>query len=136
MEFLGIGYQEVVLILVVTLVFVGPERLPHVAFQIGRAVRELRRYANAVREEFSEEFEYLEEQYRTVRGEVDSMRDAVRTESASLRAPLQEIAGPAAEPPPAPEPIATNGASDGASSGIPANGAGESSGPEREPLLF
>ena len=66
MEFLGVGYQELLLILVLLLVVVGPERLPAMAYQIGRAVRTLQQYARAVRNEFSDEFDYLEEQYRTV----------------------------------------------------------------------
>lgn len=41
MEFLGIGYQELLLVFVLLLVVVGPERLPQMAYQIGRAVRQM-----------------------------------------------------------------------------------------------
>lgn len=92
MEFLGVGYQELLLILVLLLVVVGPERLPTMAYQIGRAVRTLQQYARAVRNEFRDEFEYLEEQYRTVRGEVDAARVELQKEQAAWQRELQEAA--------------------------------------------
>ena len=84
MEFLGIGYQELLLILVLMLVVVGPERLPTVAYQIGRAVRTMQRYARAVRDEFSDEIGYLEEQYKTVKGEIDDMDQSIRKAGAGF----------------------------------------------------
>ncbi|HXU24900.1 MAG TPA: Sec-independent protein translocase protein TatB [Tepidiformaceae bacterium] len=94
MEFLGIGYQEVLLILVLLLVFVGPERLPGMAYQIGKAVRTMQEYARQVRDEFSDEFTYIEEQYKTVKGEVDSTRETMRAESAKMNADLREVTQP------------------------------------------
>jgi sec-independent protein translocase protein TatB len=91
-EFLGVGYQELLLILVLLLVVVGPERLPAMAYQIGRAVRTLQQYARAVRNEFSDEFDYLEEQYRTVRGEVDTARTELRKQQSAWERDLQEAA--------------------------------------------
>ncbi len=91
MDFLGIGYQEILLVLVLTLIGVGPERLPAVAYQIGRAVRELQKYARAVRDEFSEEFEYVEEQYKVLKGEVDETRQALRAQQAELNAELRQV---------------------------------------------
>jgi len=73
-EFLGVGYQELLLVLILMLVVVGPERLPAMAYQIGKAVRTLQQYARAVRDEFSDEIGYVEEQYKTLRGEVDATR--------------------------------------------------------------
>lgn len=115
MEFLGVGYQELLLILVLLLVVVGPERLPAMAYQIGRAVRTLQQYARAVRNEFSDEFDYLEEQYRTVRGEVDTARTELRKQQSAWERDLQEAS--AVDLPPLLEPAdskprepATNGA--------------------------
>lgn len=89
MEFLGVGYQELLLILVLMLVVVGPERLPEMAYQIGRAVRTLQQYARAVRDEFSGEIEYLEEQYKTVKGEVDSARVSLREQQREFQAEMR-----------------------------------------------
>ena len=90
MEFLGIGYQEMLLVLVLMLVVVGPERLPTVAYQIGRAVRTLQQYARAVRDEFSDEIGYVEEQYKTIKGEVDTARTALREEELKLNAEMRD----------------------------------------------
>lgn len=90
MEFLGVGYQEILLIFVLLLVVVGPERLPHMAYQMGKAVREMQKYARAVRDEFSDEMGYFEEQYRTVRGEFDEARTEMRDQSRALDRELRD----------------------------------------------
>ncbi|HJP41086.1 MAG TPA: twin-arginine translocase TatA/TatE family subunit [Dehalococcoidia bacterium] len=85
MEFLGVGYQEVLLVLALMLVVVGPERLPGVAYQIGRAVRTMQRYARLVRDEFREEIDSLDEQYQVVRGELDDARQTLEKEQTQLQ---------------------------------------------------
>lgn len=47
----GIGMPELVVILVVALLVLGPKRLPEVARSIGRAVAEFRRQSTEVMEE-------------------------------------------------------------------------------------
>jgi Tat protein translocase TatB subunit len=47
----GIGMPELVVILVVALLVLGPKRLPEVARSLGRAVAEFRRQSNEVMEE-------------------------------------------------------------------------------------
>jgi len=94
LQFLGIGYQEILLVLGLMLVVLGPERMPTVAYQIGRAVRTLQSYARAVRSEFSEEISYIEDQYKTVRGEVQSTREVLRDEQARFAAEMREATAP------------------------------------------
>jgi Tat protein translocase TatB subunit len=48
----GIGMPELVVILVVALVVLGPRRLPEVARTIGKAMAELRRQTTDLMEEF------------------------------------------------------------------------------------
>ena len=48
----GIGMPELVVILVVALVVLGPQRLPELARTLGKAMAELRRQTNDVMEEF------------------------------------------------------------------------------------
>lgn len=91
MEFLGIGYQELLLVLVLLLVVVGPERLPGMAYQIGRAVRTMQTYARAVRDEFKDEIDYLDEQYKMVKGQVDEAQRALRTEQQKLDSELRQV---------------------------------------------
>lgn len=47
----GIGMPELIVILVVALVVLGPKRLPEVARSIGKAISELRRQTSDVVEE-------------------------------------------------------------------------------------
>ena len=94
MEFLGVGYQELGLVMVLLLVVVGPERMPAVAYQVGRAVRQMQRYARAVRDEFSDEIDYLEEQYKTVKGEVDVAHQSLRDQQQIFNRELQETTAP------------------------------------------
>jgi Tat protein translocase TatB subunit len=52
----GIGFFEIIVILIVALLVVGPTKLPEVARSIGRALGEFRRMADDVKETFEEEF--------------------------------------------------------------------------------
>ena len=78
MQFLGIGLEEILLIFVLIVVVVGPRRLPEMAYYLGRGVKKLQRYARVVRDEFSEEFAYLNEEMEAVRADVQEMRTTVR----------------------------------------------------------
>jgi Tat protein translocase TatB subunit len=48
----GIGMPELVVVLVVALVVLGPSRLPELARTLGKALSEFRRQTNEVMEEF------------------------------------------------------------------------------------
>ena len=56
----GIGPEELILVLVVALLVLGPERLPRVARDVGRVVCDLRRTSDEFREEFLQADKYLE----------------------------------------------------------------------------
>ena len=99
MEFLGVGWQEIAVVIFLMLVFVGPERMPRVAYQIGRAVRTMQQYARAVRDEFSEEIAYVEEQYKTVKGEVDGARTELRDQQQKFTAEMRDVTAPLQELP-------------------------------------
>ena len=53
----GIGMPELVVIMVVALIVLGPKRLPEVARQIGKAVAEFRRQSNEVMDEFQSQLD-------------------------------------------------------------------------------
>lgn len=55
MDFLGIGTGELLLILLIALLVLGPERLPEVADQLGRGVGWLRRVSDEVTRSVTEE---------------------------------------------------------------------------------
>ena len=48
----GIGTGELLLLLVIALIVLGPERMPKVARDLGRMVGDLRRTSDELREEF------------------------------------------------------------------------------------
>jgi Tat protein translocase TatB subunit len=56
----GIGPEELVLVLIVALLVLGPERLPRVARDVGRVVGELRRTSDEFRDEFMNADKLLE----------------------------------------------------------------------------
>jgi len=58
----GIGPEELILVLIVALLVLGPERLPRMARDIGRVVGELRRTSEEFREEFLQADKFLEKQ--------------------------------------------------------------------------
>ncbi|HET7738354.1 MAG TPA: twin-arginine translocase TatA/TatE family subunit [Tepidiformaceae bacterium] len=134
MEFLGVGYQELIIVLVLALIFVGPERLPAIAYQIGRAVRELQRYARAVRDEFRDEFDYLEDQYKTIKGEIDTTKTALKDQERSLNRELKEATAPITEATKLTSPNG-NGATNG-SKAAPAASTDESEAAKQPPLVF
>ncbi len=57
MDFFGIGPGELLLILVVALIVLGPGRLPEVARNLGKMVREFRKATSEVTREFTLEVE-------------------------------------------------------------------------------
>ncbi len=97
MQFLGVGWQEMALVFVLALLVVGPERMPQVAYQLGRAVRTLQQYARAVRNEFSDEISYAEEQMKIVRGEVDGMKRELKDQQQVFAAEMREATAPLQE---------------------------------------
>jgi Tat protein translocase TatB subunit len=71
MELFGVGWMEAGLILVVTLLVVGPERFPHIAREGGKYYRMARRYANEV--------------MKDVRGAMDDLETEVNSQTEDLR---------------------------------------------------
>lgn len=112
MEFLGIGPLELLLILVITLLVVGPRRLPEMAAQLARAIRAARRYAAEVTSDLNETMRDLEQEYGDMKGEwkevgqgldeaTRDLNDGLRSADQEARRALEEAKAdrPAAPPP-------------------------------------
>jgi TatA/E family protein of Tat protein translocase len=85
MNFLGMGPMELMLILVLALIIFGPGKLPEIAGQVGKVVRDFRRTTSELSSEFS----------RTLSLEVEERRSA--------EAPAAAPEAYAAPAPPVPE---------------------------------
>jgi sec-independent protein translocase protein TatB len=70
MQFFGIGLFELMMVLLVALVVVGPDKLPQTAREIGKVVRNLRRYAYSVQREVREGFSELTEELENTEREL------------------------------------------------------------------
>ena len=90
MNFLGIGPAEILVILVVALVVVGPERLPRLAADIARTIREIRKYTSSITAEFSEVIQDFEKETAGDRSQWkdigDGLTSATRSVTDALRA--------------------------------------------------
>ena len=94
MEFLGVGLPELLVIMVITLLVVGPQRLPEIAAQMGRFMRTFQRYTSQVTREFSETMRELEREYDEVKGD---WRDVGQGLDETARSVNQELAAAASD---------------------------------------
>ena len=84
MNFLGVGPAELIVILVVALVFVGPERLPRLAADIARTIREIRKYTGSLAAEFNEVLEEFEKETEPDRGQWKEIGEGLNSATKSL----------------------------------------------------
>jgi sec-independent protein translocase protein TatB len=114
----GLGFTEILIILVLALILLGPQKLPDVAKQLGRGLRDFRKATDDLKGQFEREM-YAEDVKRTQPHVV-----APPTAAAPVQAPPPAPAPPASadnvpgldaalvEPPPAPPPAAPGAAPD------------------------
>jgi len=110
-----IGFSELLLIAVVALIVIGPQRLPTVARTLGHLFGRMQRYVNDVKADISREMEMdelkklqssMEDAARTMRDSVDSMNRDVSEAGTEL----DRLAHAEPEPPaPPPAPAAPQG---------------------------
>lgn len=91
----GIGFGELLVILVIALVVVGPERMPDLARRLGLAIRDVRRMYDNMRGELGPEFEDVERGIRTLRS-LDPRRE-LDSYGRKFMGDLARDAGPEAE---------------------------------------
>lgn len=132
-----IGFSELMLIAVVALVVIGPERLPGVARTLGHLFGRLQRYVNDVKADISREMELdeLKKFKNQFEEAAQSVESSVRADVAGAEATfnsiaadlnpvepaLQEAAALAAAPG-VPEAVATQVPGEGAIAEVPAEG--------------
>jgi sec-independent protein translocase protein TatB len=81
---LGIGLPQLLLVLIVAMIVLGPERLPEVARQMARGVRTLRNYATDVQSQFGGELDEIREELLGIQRDLSEV-------TGSLRGGLNEV---------------------------------------------
>ena len=106
MNLFGVGPLEIGLVAIIAVIVLGPERIPEVAVQVARAVRQLRGYATSATSEMRKELDELTKEYEDVRKEIKEFRDSVRKDVTSVADEVSKkllddpIIEPGGEPPP------------------------------------
>jgi Tat protein translocase TatB subunit len=86
----GIGYQEMFIVLVVAMVIFGPSRLPELAGQVGRWVRDFRRMSSDLTGEFEKTFAEVDEVKKSFKRELNAIQEEVEGVSKSTRGDLKK----------------------------------------------
>ncbi len=102
-----IGFSELLVIAVVALIVIGPERLPKVARTLGHLFGRMQRYVNDVKADISREMEFEElKKFRTTMEDTArSMQDTVTKGVSETEGELNKLAQEA-QPAPDPDPEA------------------------------
>lgn len=119
MEFFGIGAPELMVILIIAIVMFGPDKIPGMAAQVGKTIRDFRRYTSELTKEFDAATGDLRQEFQTIAGDLrgeleatqadlrsqldltdvlkmDSPREAVAATAGASKEPAQETATRAA----------------------------------------
>ena len=86
----GIGYQEMFIVLVAALVIFGPSRLPELAGQVGRWVRDFRRMSSDLTGEFEKTFAEVDEVKKSFTRELQGIQEEVEGVGKSARGDLKK----------------------------------------------
>lgn len=96
-----ISFSELLLIAVVALLVIGPEKLPKVARTAGAFTGRLQRFMAQVKDEVNREarFEELQKLQQEVKDGVNKVESSIRTEVSEVRSVADNAATEIAEPP-------------------------------------
>ena len=100
-----IGFSELLVIAVVALIVIGPERLPKVARTLGHLFGRMQRYVNDVKADISREMELeeLKKMQSSMEDAARSFQSAVSKEVSETESEFNKLAQ-AAQPAPEPKP--------------------------------
>ncbi|MCA1666059.1 MAG: twin-arginine translocase TatA/TatE family subunit [Thermomicrobia bacterium] len=85
MEFFGIGAPELMVILVIAIVMFGPDKIPSMAAQVGKTIRDFRRYTSELTKEFDAATGDLRQEFQNIAGD---LRGELEATQADLRSQL------------------------------------------------
>ncbi|SHF52738.1 sec-independent protein translocase protein TatB [Desulfacinum infernum DSM 9756] len=105
----GLGFQELLLILAIALIVVGPGKLPDLARALGRGLAEFRRATNEIKQTFDQDetVQEIKKEFRTAQTELTLERLTAPSEPPSVApsagepsaVPAEEPKAEAGEPP-------------------------------------
>ena len=124
MNIFGVGIPEILVVLLLAAVIFGPGKLPEIAGQFGRAIRELREYARDFRDEYLTDFEEVREELLEQRFEFQQLDSDIRADlqqaEADIRGAVRDaetmtedaiVAARDGDAPPAPQSVSSTAAS-------------------------
>lgn len=106
----GVSFSEIMVIMVVALVVIGPEQLPKVARTLGMLWARAQRYINGIKSDIARDMavdEFREMQARVRQEALDaeqSLKQGMNSASQAVNRQVQEINETAAKPLPSAEP--------------------------------
>ena len=89
MDFLGIGPLELIVVLIIAFIVVGPERLPELARSIGKTLSDVRALSQGLTNEWQREIDSLS---KTATGE--GLQEALTRPFKEAQADLEQALGP------------------------------------------
>ncbi len=91
-DFLGMGWLEILMIAVVALIVLGPDKLPQYARKAGKFIRQFRKITSGLTDEIGKalELDDLDEGGKSVQSELREISRSLEEDAASLRKSLSE----------------------------------------------
>ena len=88
-----VGFSEIVMIAVVALIVIGPERLPKTARMLGHLFGRLQRYVNEVKADINREMELdeLRKLQRDVKGVASELQQSITSMATDVRSEMQNV---------------------------------------------
>lgn len=88
----GIGMPEMVIIMVIALIVMGPQKLPELARSLGKGLAEFKRASNDFRRSMDEESKIADEKERMAKETVvkEALEPETTHETAAIVTPIQQ----------------------------------------------
>ncbi len=93
MQMFGVGPLEMMVILIIAVIVVGPDRLPQVAADLARWINRARAYANHLTRDFNEVVSELEKEVGASRDDWKEIGNAIRGTTDEITGEVQKAAG-------------------------------------------
>jgi sec-independent protein translocase protein TatB len=93
MSFFGMGSMEIVVIMIIALIIFGPGKIPEIAGQVGKGVRDFRRVTRDLTAEFQNSIDDVQSTMDEMKSTVNEMKMETEALAASIPATVEEGVG-------------------------------------------